>query len=555
MRRVSILVLGALAAAAIGVSVVALPAGATSSVTLSSSTCSLNGPDITLNGTWNTSTSTCAVSGFAAVQSGSTLTIPSGTTLIDTSPMLQFNNDGSVVNDGAVNACYWNDFGKGVTTNAATGTFAISTLASCKSSEHEIYVGGQFQNYGAYSNSGSLVIDGYMGGATFTNFCGSTYSETGTVATSLGGTLVMASGCPQTITFTGPAMGFVGGSYTLSASATSGLPVSFALDGTSTGCSFSGPTVAFTGSGTCLIDATQLGNTTYAAATPVQVSTAVSQVSQTIMFTGPVTGLVGGSYTPSASATSGLPVSFALDGSSTGCSFSGPTVDFTGSGTCLVDATQLGNTTYAAAKPVQVSTALSSPAQPQTITFGPLANAVYHSAPFSISATSTSGLPVSFGTLTPSVCQVSGKTVTLGTLGLCTIQATQLGNGSWLAATPVNQSFNVVAVVKMCAPVGFAIERGSVMWVVFSLVDANNKPIPDSIANGANLAVTFNGGPPVGAMYVPPLRQFLALMPTSPKLAPGNYPLTITSNSPSVPINPTTISVKISKRYQGKHVR
>jgi hypothetical protein len=386
--------------------------------------------------------------------------------------MLQFSNDGTVVNDGVVNACYWNDFGKGVTTNAATGTFAISTLASCKSSEHEIYVGGQFQNYGAYSNSGSLVIDGYMGGATFTNFCGSTYSETGTVATSLGGTLVMASGCPQTITFTGPAMGFV-----------------------------------------------------------------------------------GGSYTPSASATSGLPVSFALDGSSAGCSFSGPTVDFTGSGTCLIDATQLGNTTYAAANPVQVSTALRSPAQPQTITFGPLANAVYHSAPFSISATATSGLPVSFGSLTPSVCQVSGTTVTLGTLGLCTIQATQLGDGSWLAATPVNQSFNVVAVVKMCAPVGFAIERGSVMWVVFSLVDANNKPIPDSIANGATFAVAFNGGPPVGAMYVPPLRQFLALVPTSPRLAPGSYPLTITSNSPSVPINPTTISVRISKRYQGKHVR
>jgi hypothetical protein len=56
-------------------------------------------------------------------------------------------------------------------------------------------------------------------------------------------------------------------------------------------------------------------------------------------------------------------------------------------------------------------------------------------------------------------------------------------------------------------------------------------------------------------MYVALLRQFLALVPTSPTLAPGNYPLTITSNSASVPINPTTISVKISKRFQGKRDR
>ena len=62
-----------------------LPAGAASSVTLGSSTCAINGPDVTINGSWNAGTSTCAVTGFAAVQPGSTLTIPSGTTLTDTS--------------------------------------------------------------------------------------------------------------------------------------------------------------------------------------------------------------------------------------------------------------------------------------------------------------------------------------------------------------------------------------------------------------------------------------------------------------------------------------
>ena len=257
MRRISMLVLGVLVATAAGVAVAALPAAAASSVTLNASTCAINGPDVTINGSWNAGTSTCAVTGFAAVQPGSTLTIPSGTTLTDSSATYAFNNGGSVVNDGAVDACYWDDFGKGVTTNAATGTFAIAKLGSCRSSEHEIYVGGQFQNAGTYTDSGSLVIDGYLGGATFTNLCGSSYSETGTVVTVQGGVLTLASACPQTITFSGPATGLVGGSYTAAASATSGLPVGFSLDTSSSGCSLSGALVTFTGAGTCVVDAGQ----------------------------------------------------------------------------------------------------------------------------------------------------------------------------------------------------------------------------------------------------------------------------------------------------------
>ena len=38
---------------------------------------------------------------------------------------------------------------------------------------------------------------------------------------------------------------------------------------------------------------------------------------------------------------------------------------------------------------------------------------------------------------------VSGATVTLVSVGTCTIQATQAGNANYAAATPVNQSFQV----------------------------------------------------------------------------------------------------------------
>ena len=79
----------------------------------------------------------------------------------------------------------------------------------------------------------------------------------------------------------------------------------------------------------------------------------------------------------------------------------------------------------------------------QTIIFGALSNQPYGTAPFTVSATASSGLAVSFASTTTAVCTVSGSTVTLVVVGTCTIQATQAGNSSYAAATPVNQSFQV----------------------------------------------------------------------------------------------------------------
>jgi hypothetical protein len=80
----------------------------------------------------------------------------------------------------------------------------------------------------------------------------------------------------------------------------------------------------------------------------------------------------------------------------------------------------------------------------QTITFGPLPNKQVTDPPFTVSATASSGLPVSFASLTPAVCTVSGSTVTLVNTGTCTLQATQAGNNIFNPATPVTQSFQVL---------------------------------------------------------------------------------------------------------------
>jgi hypothetical protein len=84
------------------------------------------------------------------------------------------------------------------------------------------------------------------------------------------------------------------------------------------------------------------------------------KLAQTITFTSSAPVLdsfFGDSYTPVATATSGLPVSFSLDGSSAGCSLSGGTVyaDFGlfENATCVINANQAGDSLWAAAPQVQ----------------------------------------------------------------------------------------------------------------------------------------------------------------------------------------------------------
>ncbi len=79
----------------------------------------------------------------------------------------------------------------------------------------------------------------------------------------------------------------------------------------------------------------------------------------------------------------------------------------------------------------------------QTITFGALSGQTYGAAPFTVSATASSGLAVTFTSTTTTICTVSGTTVTVLAPGTCTIEANQAGNGTYNAAADVKQSFTV----------------------------------------------------------------------------------------------------------------
>jgi hypothetical protein len=247
----------------------------------------------------------------------------------------------------------------------------------------------------------------------------------------------------QTITF--PAIAdktFGDAAFTLNATASSGLPVSYSV--VSGPATVSGTTVTITGAGAVTIQASQAGSANFNAATPVNQSFAVNKANQTISFGALANKTYGDApFAVNGSASSGLPVSFSIiSGPAT---ISGNTVTLTGTGTVTIQASQAGNGNYNAAIPVQQSFTVQSPSttkQSQTITFGTLAYKTYTSPPFDLMATASSGLPVSYRVVSGPIT-ISGSTVTITGVGSAIVEASQAGNTTYNAATPVQRSFTI----------------------------------------------------------------------------------------------------------------
>ena len=151
---------------------------------------------------------------------------------------------------------------------------------------------------------------------------------------------------------------------------------------------------------------------------------------------------VNSAFSLTATASSGLAVTFGSQ-TQTVCTVAGDVVSLIAGGTCTIAANQAGNAGYAAAPTVTQSFGVTLLAQ--TISFAPLAGQTLGAAPFGVTATASSGLPVGIASLTPAVCSASSNTVTLLTAGLCTLEAAQPGDSQYSAAPSVMQTFSVAA--------------------------------------------------------------------------------------------------------------
>jgi hypothetical protein len=197
-----------------------------------------------------------------------------------------------------------------------------------------------------------------------------------------------------------------------------------------------------------VINANQAGDANYYPAPQVQQSFAV-KTTQTISFTStaPSPALVAGpTYTVTATATSGLAVTFTIDASAASvCTIAGSTVSFISAGTCVINANQAGDANYYAAPQVQQSFLVVKQDQTITFTSTPPALATIGGPTYTVTATASSGLTVTFtiDASAASVCTVAGSMVSFIGGGTCVINANQAGNGTYNPAPQVQQSFPV----------------------------------------------------------------------------------------------------------------
>ncbi len=166
---------------------------------------------------------------------------------------------------------------------------------------------------------------------------------------STSGTLVIAK-ATQTIAFSAPTAPKIGTPVALSATASSGQPVTFSL--VSGNATLAGATLTLLDTGAVTVRASQAGNGNYNAATADVSVAAVGKLSQTIVFNAPTAQRAdAGALLLSATASSGLPVTFTVV--SGPAMLNGNSLTLTGvAGTVVVTASQAGNATYAAAPDV-----------------------------------------------------------------------------------------------------------------------------------------------------------------------------------------------------------
>ena len=327
----------------------------------------------------------------------------------------------------------------GTVTGKASVTYTVEFFASPSGSQGQTFVGATTSaTNGSGTGTFSFTLpDGVPSGqvitATATDPSGNTSTFSGAKTVPSGGSGKLA----QTITFPGIAgESFNAGPITLNATASSGLAVSYGV--TSGPATVSGGVVTITGAGSITIQATQAGNSTYAAATAVSQSFMATPAAQTITFPTLASTTYGnGTVTLGATASSGLGVSYTVSGPA---SLSGNMVLITGVGTVTVTAAQGGSTNYAAA--TSVSQAFSVRQGTQTITFPAIANQTVGGPAVTLEATASSGLAISYSVIS-GPATVSGSQLTTTGAGTVVVQANQSGGGNYLAAAAVDQSFTV----------------------------------------------------------------------------------------------------------------
>ena len=230
--------------------------------------------------------------------------------------------------------------------------------------------------------------------------------------------------------------------FTVIAGASSGLPITYAIE--SGPATINGNVVTLDGViGIVVVKASQPGNLQFNEAPDAFQSFQVFKQQQNITFSD-----LNDKWTNdlpfgiNANSSAGLAINFTII--SGPASINGNLITLDGiPGTVVVRASQSGNQHYNPALVVDQSFEVISPNFGQTINFPELSDKLTTDAPFTLLATASSGLSVSFE-MVSGPATIAGDVMILdGVEGMITVRATQSGDGTYNPATAVERSLFV----------------------------------------------------------------------------------------------------------------
>lgn len=473
------------------------------------------------------------------------------------------------------------------TSNVATLVVNVPPSFSANPSNQTITSGDNASFSATAEGSPAPTLQWRKDGVDISGETGSTLTLTGAMSTSAGSYTVVATNVAGSATSTagvltvnkdGQAITF--GSLTerqfgdapfnLTGAASSGLSVGYASSDTSV-ATVSGTTVTLVGAGTTDITASQGGNSEFLAADDVVQPLVVGKDDQTITFPAPAGFAFNDpNFLLTATASSGLPVSYTSSDTSV-ATVNDAIVTIVGVGSTTFTATQTGNDDFNAAAPV--GQPLTVVKDDQTITFPAPASPTFGDSPFGLTATSSSGLSVSYTSSDPTVATVSGATVTVVGGGSTTLTAMQTGDGSYNAAPAVEQTltvnkatqsitfpaladkttsspdFNLLAIASSGLPVSFTSSDPAVATVsgnVVSIVGAGTTTITASQSGGDDYLPADNSAQSLTVLLSEKLDQeitFAAL----PEKSLGDAPFSLTATASSqLPVSFTSSNLGVA---------
>jgi uncharacterized repeat protein (TIGR01451 family) len=353
---------------------------------------------------------------------------------------------------------------------------------------------------------------------------------------------------PQDIVFDmPPSPALVGGSFTPSITATSGLPVTVSIESVSASVCTLSPAgvVRFVGVGTCVISADQAGNDQYAPALRASEYITVLAVPTITATSAPLSVDAGQLYTATFAVTgTPTPTIYLPDGT--------PSWLTLGAGGTVSGTPPAGTTsfTYSVRAQSEVGDVVAGPFTVtvvrlgQTVSFDSASpSPAVVGGTYTPAATATSGLAVTFSIDAGSagVCTITGGVVSLVAPGMCTVVADQAGDDRYAPAPRVLQFFSVLQAPSFApASPAVTVNAGSLYTASFT---ATGTPTPTlALASGAPswLSIgadgTVAGTPPSGTTSFT-----FSLVASSPAgdASVGPFTVTVVRNAQSISFGST----------------